>query len=62
MQITLEVLRQAKQHDFPALWIQPGAEDAAVIEYIKENGLSDRVVFGGPCILTQGDDIVKSML
>jgi predicted CoA-binding protein len=62
MQITLDILRQAKQRNTPALWIQPGAEDAAVVEYIKENGLSDRVIFRGPCILTQGDNILKSML
>ena len=46
----------------PALWLQPGAEDAAVVEYIKENGLSERVIYGGPCILVEGDDIIRSLL
>lgn len=61
-QITLGILEQAKSLSIPALWLQPGAEDAAVVEYIKENGLSDRVIYGGPCILVQGDDVVRSLL
>ena len=42
-QVTLGILQQAKDLSIPALWIQPGAEDATVIEYIKdpENGLED---------------------
>ncbi|KAF8913696.1 NAD-P-binding protein [Mucidula mucida] len=55
--ITLGLLQEAKELDVPALWLQPGAEDAAVIEYIKENGLEDRVIYGGPCILVEGDGI-----
>ena len=46
----------------PALWLQPGAEDAAVVEFIKENGLADRVIYGGPCILVEGDGIIRSLL
>ncbi|KAF8895736.1 NAD-P-binding protein [Gymnopilus junonius] len=42
--VTLGILEKAKDLSVPALWIQPGAEDSAVIEYIKENGLSDRVI------------------
>ncbi|PBK97717.1 NAD-P-binding protein [Armillaria gallica] len=55
--ITLEILKEAKELSVPALWLQPGAEDAAVVEYIKENGLADRVIYGGPCILVEGDGI-----
>ncbi|KAF9023967.1 NAD-P-binding protein [Hymenopellis radicata] len=55
--ITLGLLQEAKELDIPALWLQPGAEDAAVIEYIKENGLEERVIYGGPCILVEGDNI-----
>ena len=46
----------------PALWLQPGAEDEAVISYIKDNGLSDKVIYGGPCILVEGDNVIKSLL
>ncbi|PPQ87483.1 hypothetical protein CVT25_008219 [Psilocybe cyanescens] len=60
--VTLGILKQAKDIDIPALWLQPGAEDAEVIEYIKENGLSDRVIYGGPCLLVEGDDIARSLL
>jgi predicted CoA-binding protein len=61
VQVTLGILQQAKELSIPALWLQPGAEDAAVIEYVKENGLSDRVIYGGPCILVEGDGI-RSLL
>ncbi|KAF8971104.1 CoA-binding protein [Flammula alnicola] len=57
--ITLGILEKAKELSVPALWLQPGAEDEAVIEYIKAN-LSDRVIYGGPCILVEGDDIARS--
>jgi len=58
--VTLGLLQQAKDLSVPALWLQPGAEDDAVIEYIKEN-MADRVIYGGPCILVEGDGI-RSML
>lgn len=60
--MTLTILDQAKLLSVPALWLQPGAEDEAVIKYIKEQGLSDRVIYGGPCILVEGDGIKKSVL
>ncbi|EIM82844.1 NAD-P-binding protein [Stereum hirsutum FP-91666 SS1] len=60
--ITLGLLEQAKSLSIPALWLQPGAEDEAVIKFIKDNGMEDRVIYGGPCILVSGDDIMKSLL
>ena len=60
--MTLGILEQAKALDVPALWLQPGAEDAAVVEFIKENGLADRVIYGGPCILVEGDGVIRSLL
>lgn len=55
VQITLGLLEQAKGLSAPALWLQPGAEDEAVIAYINQNGLADKVIYGGPCILVDGD-------
>ncbi|CAL1706145.1 unnamed protein product [Somion occarium] len=60
--ITLGILEQAKALGVPALWLQPGAEDAEVIKFIDENDLSDKVIYGGPCILVEGDGIIKSLL
>ncbi|KAA1471849.1 NAD-P-binding protein [Dentipellis sp. KUC8613] len=60
--VTLGLLEQAKTLDVPALWLQPGAEDESVISYIRENGLEDKVIYGGPCILVLGDGIIKSLL
>ncbi|KZW01831.1 NAD(P)-binding protein [Exidia glandulosa HHB12029] len=59
--VTLGVLREAKALGVPALWIQPGAEDAAVRSYIEEAGLTDRVVLGGPCVLVLGDGILAGL-
>lgn len=38
-------------------WLQPGAEDRAVVEWIREHKLDDRIVFGGPCVLVLGDQV-----
>ncbi|KAI0759858.1 NAD-P-binding protein [Trametes elegans] len=59
--VTLGILEQAKALDVPALWLQPGAENEAVVSYVKENGLEDRVIYGGPCILVEGDGIIRSL-
>jgi len=59
--VTLEILEQAKELSIPYLWLQPGAEDADVLKYIKESGLSDRVIYGGPCVLDHGDAL-RSLL
>lgn len=59
--MTLGILEQAKELETPALWIQPGAADESVVEFIKANGLSDRVIYGGPCLLVEGDSIAASL-
>jgi len=59
--VTVGILKEAKALGIPAIWLQPGAEDAAVVEYVKEN-LSDNVVIGGPCILVNGDGLLRSQL
>jgi predicted CoA-binding protein len=35
---TLRVLEQAKELGFTTVWIQPGAENAAVMSYLEEHG------------------------
>lgn len=59
-QVTLGVLKEAKALGVPAVWLQPGAEDAEVTQWVKENW-SDGVVLGGPCILVLGDGLIKSL-
>lgn len=61
-QVTLSILKQAKGLNVPAIWLQPGSEDELVIKYITENSLSDRVLYGGPCILKEGPRIVDQQL
>ncbi|GJE92777.1 CoA-binding protein [Phanerochaete sordida] len=58
--ITLGLLKDVKALGVPHVWLQPGTHDEAVEEYIKENGLSDKVVYGGACVLVEGDGLLKS--
>ncbi|KAI9455355.1 NAD(P)-binding protein [Lactarius psammicola] len=60
--ITLGLLQQAMELNIPALWLQPGAEDDDVKNFIRVNGLEDKVLYGGPCILVEGDGVRKSLL
>lgn len=60
--VSLDLLKEAKELDIPALWLQPGAEDEAVTSFIKENGLEDRVIYGGSCLLVEGEGIRRSLL
>lgn len=41
----------------PYLWLQPGTDDDAVRAYITEHALEDRVIYGGPCVLVEGEGI-----
>ena len=60
-QITIGLLEQAKALGVPALWLQPGADDESIVTFIEENGLADKVVYGGPCVLVEGDAILQSL-
>ncbi|KAJ7288391.1 CoA-binding protein [Mycena rebaudengoi] len=59
--VTLSILKSAVPLGVPAFWIQPGAEDESVISWVKDNGLENRVIYGGPCLLMEGDG-VRSLL
>lgn len=61
-QVTLSILKEGNELGIPAFWLQPGAEDAAVRQYVDENGLSSKVVLGGPCVLVDGDGVTRSLL
>jgi hypothetical protein len=66
-------VEEAKALSIASLWLQPGAagENRQVREgeenltekikaYIEDNGMSSRVIFGGPCVMVQGAEILKS--
>ncbi|KAJ6594478.1 NAD-P-binding protein [Mycena capillaripes] len=59
--VTLSILQAALPLGVPAVWIQPGAADESVVAWVKENGAENRVIYGGPCILVEGDSI-RSLL
>ncbi|KAJ6619439.1 CoA binding domain-containing protein [Mycena sp. CBHHK59/15] len=44
----LAVLQQAKALGIPALWLQPGVADAAVVQYIADAQLGDRCIYTAP--------------
>jgi len=59
--VTIEVLKAAKELNVPAVWCQPGTTDEACEAFIKENGMSEKVILGGPCVLVMGDDLLASL-
>ncbi|KAJ7782385.1 NAD-P-binding protein [Mycena maculata] len=59
--VTLSVLQAALPLGVPAVWIQPGAADETVAAWVKENGMEARVIYGGPCILRDGDGLRSSL-
>ncbi|KAI9269148.1 CoA-binding protein [Phascolomyces articulosus] len=54
--VTLGVLKKAKELGIQKIWLQPGAEDKAVLDYAREAGLD--IIAGGPCILVQGPSLL----
>jgi len=59
--VTLEVLKAAKELNVPAVWCQPGTTDETCETFIKEKEMSEKVIFGGPCVLVIGDEILASL-
>lgn len=59
----LEALTDATPAEkrIPYAWIQPGADNEAVRDFIAEKHLEDRVIIGGPCVLADGDNVRKSL-
>ncbi|KAG6831718.1 hypothetical protein H0H87_004269 [Tephrocybe sp. NHM501043] len=57
--VTLSLLKQARELSIPSIWIQPGASDQNVVDYIEANNLSEKVIWGGPCILQEGDNLIS---
>ncbi|KAF8840852.1 NAD(P)-binding protein [Paxillus ammoniavirescens] len=60
--ITIRLLEQAKAQGVPAVWIQPGAADKDCVEYIANNGMTDRVLWQGECLWRDGDGVLGSMV
>jgi len=60
--ITIDLLKQVKDLSIPAVWCQPGTTDIACVQYINDNGMADRVLFEGECILRDGDGVLQAML
>ncbi|KAJ7282712.1 NAD-P-binding protein [Mycena rebaudengoi] len=59
--VTLAVLHTAMDLGVRSVWIQPGAADSNVAKWVKQHRMEGRVIYGGPCILVEGD-AVRSLL
>lgn len=64
---TLEVLQEAKKLGIPAVWLQPGTFDDAVLKFAREEGAFEAVVAGdggrgseGWCVLVDGEKALKA--
>lgn len=53
--LTLESLRQAKELGYKKVWLQPGAADAAVAEYLD---MHDFQYIIGACTMVESRDLV----
>ncbi|MFM8453887.1 MAG: CoA-binding protein [Gammaproteobacteria bacterium] len=49
--ITEEIVKEAWAQKVQNIWMQPGAESEAAIEFCEKNNLN--VIAGGPCILVE---------
>lgn len=49
--MTLKSLKEADSLGLKNAWVQPGAEDAEVIDYLEENHFN--YLAGGPCIMVE---------
>ncbi|KAF3358441.1 hypothetical protein VdG1_05375 [Verticillium dahliae VDG1] len=61
------VLKEARELGIPAVWLQPGSFDDAVIAYAREEGAFNAVVAGdggrgheGWCVLVDGERALKA--
>lgn len=44
-----------------AIWLQPGAFDRPIQEYLASKGAAERVVPYGECILVKGDSVLHDL-
>ena len=52
----LEQTLKLREGAIKGIWLQPGAEDGEVVQFIQsEPWLKERTVYGGPCVLVLGD-------
>ncbi|CAO1613734.1 unnamed protein product [Sympodiomycopsis kandeliae] len=63
-QVSLPILKTSLlELEIPWIWLQPGAEDDAIrdwVEALPDEDLKKRVIFGGPCILVEGEKLAKA--
>ena len=43
------------------MWCQPGTTNDECEAYIEEHEMSERVIFGGPCLLVIGDSVRSAL-
>ncbi|KAI9352743.1 hypothetical protein BDR26DRAFT_849792 [Obelidium mucronatum] len=61
--VTLQVMAQARAAGIKNFWLQPGCENEEVVAYIRDWARSDKsmnAILGGPCILVEGGDALRS--
>lgn len=53
--VTLSVLKECAELGLRNVWVQPGAEDEAVLGYLEEGDFDYRA--GGPCIMVEAGPV-----
>jgi predicted CoA-binding protein len=41
------------------LWFQPGAESREIADYVKQRGIEEKVIMGGPCIVRDQEEVLS---
>ncbi|PWN54293.1 NAD(P)-binding protein [Violaceomyces palustris] len=60
--ITLQVVKKSiLELGVPFVWLQPGAEDKDLVEWLdsQDEQTRSKVIYGGPCILVSGDQLAR---
>ncbi|WFD35628.1 hypothetical protein MCUN1_002486 [Malassezia cuniculi] len=61
--VSLALLREyASDPRIVAMWLQPGAADASVVEWLRKQpaDVQDRIIWSGPCVLVQGVQLARA--
>lgn len=56
--LTLESLKKAKELGYKKIWLQPGAADAAVAEYLDTNDFQYII---GACVMVESRDLIAAV-
>ncbi|EPQ28656.1 uncharacterized protein PFL1_03959 [Pseudozyma flocculosa PF-1] len=60
--ISLGVVQDGINSGVGAFWLQPGAEDAELVSWVRSQSeqVQEKIIYGGPCILISGAQLASA--